>query len=479
MKNKILVIGGGITGLTVAYRLRHLKEQGPPFADITLIEDKDRLGGVIKSEQYNDFIVEHGPDSFLLEKPEFKNLLTELGLTDKLIHTESQNRKAYIAKGKSLIPLPSGFFMIAPTKWWPLITSPLFSLSGKIRLALEVFIPKKIGNKDESVARFLDRRFGKELLKQAGQPLVGGIYMADINALSKEATLPHFAKLEQEYGSIIKGLFKNRNLHAGTASGARYNLFGTLKDGTQSLVDELIKNLEGIDIQLNTNVKSLKLDKNKKWNIRTSRGTMEADAIVFALPASAAAKSTEDFDSELSHTLEKIRSSNSAVVNLLYRKSDLCKKYRGFGFVVPPFENREIIAAAFISQKFTCRGDDEYDVIRVFLGGQLRPDLYQLTDEELINLAQEEIAYYLDINNEPVRKWLNRCPSGLPYYQIGHKEVVRSIMEQAAKYPGLYFAGASYNGVGIPDCVRDAEKTAILLTSYIEERNKSCLSPAV
>ena len=479
MSFTITIVGGGITGLTVAYRLMSLKKQDNLPIEIILIESSNRLGGVIKSEAVNDFIVEHGPDAFLAQKAELKNLLAELSLTEELLSTNENNRQAFIAKDNKLMPLPAGFFMIAPTKWLPFIGSPLFTWLGKLRIMLEVFIPKRKSTNDESVASFLNRRFGKELLTRIGQPLAGGIYMADINLLSAKSTLSQFVDLEEQFGSIIKGLPKIRHSGASTASGARYNLFSTLKTGTQTLADRLVTKLTDVKICLNAPLLTVDHGSEKKWQIETTTGQIATDAIVFALPAQSAAHALKKFDPILAQTLAKIESSNSVVVNLLYNKSDIGKSYKGFGFVIPSVENKKIIAAAFISQKFPDRASKNQAVIRVFIGGQLAPNLVQLSDQELIDLAQSTISSYLEIKRPAIKTWLSRWPNGLPFYQIGHHSVVKKIETLSQNHPGFFFTGSSYNGVGIPDCVRDGEKTAVLLATLIQQRKLKCLSPAI
>jgi len=479
MKYTIAIVGGGVTGLTVAYRLMSLQKQNGLPIEIVLIESNDRLGGVIKSETIDNFIVEHGPDAFLAEKPELKNLLTELKLTEDLLSTNKHNRQAFIAQNNKLVPLPVGFFMIAPTQWLPFITSPLFSFLGKLRIALEVAIPKKNKTYDESVADFLRRRFGNELLVRAGQPLVGGIYMADINLLSKQSTLPQFAELERRFGSVIKGLVEAGHHGVNTASGARYNLFGTLQNGTQMLIDQLAAQLTNVKVYLNTKLLSVKRGSEKNWQLETTGSQFDADAIVFALPSILAAQTVKELDPVLSSALAKIESSNSIVVNLLYNKSDIGKPHKGFGFVVPSVESKKIIAAGFISQKFSRRASNDYEMIRVFIGGQLAPNLCNLSDEELVNLAQNEISPYLEIKSPAVKTWLSRWPNGLPFYQLEHKQTVKNIENLAKNHLGFFFTGSSYNGLGIPDCVRDGEKTAALLATHIQQRKLHCLNQAV
>ncbi len=476
MRYSIAIIGGGITGLTAAYKLTVAKEQNNLPIDIVLIEASSRLGGVIQSEKIDDFVVEHGPDAFLIDKPELKNLLMELNLDSQILPINKHNRQAFVAKHDKLIPLPNGFFLAAPTKLWPFIKSPLFTIKGKLRIVLEFFLPRKNMSTDESVASFLNRRFGKELVEVAGQSLVGGIYMADINCLSAQSSLSQFTALEQEHGSVIKGLIKNTASGAHTASGARYNLFASLKDGIQMLVNCLVQSCSNIQTCSNTKLLSVSQTKNNKWLLNTTKQNFEVDSVVFALPAKQASPILSDMNANLSNALSSIKNSSSAVVNLLYKSSDIKRPHKGFGFVVPVIENKKIIASGFISQKFDHRALPGFEMIRVFIGGQLAPDLFKQSDEELVKIAQDEIAEYLQIKTPPTRTWLSRHKDGLPIYQTGHKETVAQIEQLAQSHPGLFFAGSSYSGVGIPDCIRSGEKAALSVCQFIHKKESLCLN---
>lgn len=303
--------------------------------------------------------------------------------------------------------------------------------------------------------------------------------MADINLLSTQSTLPQFAELEREFGSIIKGLVKTRHHGLNTASGARYNLFGTLKNGTQMLIDQLVEQLTNVRVYLNTKLISVERGSAENWQLKTTNGQLEANAIVFALPSRLAAQTLKELDPALSNALTKIESSNSVVVNLLYNTADIGKPHKGFGFVIPSTERKKIIAAGFISQKFSRRASGNYEMIRVFIGGQLAPDLFSLSDNELVNLAQNEISPYLGTKGPAVKTWLSRWPNGLPYYQLDHKKTVEHIENLSKNHLGFFFTGSSYNGLGIPDCVCAGEKTAALIATHIQQRKLQCLNQAV
>jgi oxygen-dependent protoporphyrinogen oxidase len=397
-------------------------------------------------------------------------LLTDLALDHELLPTNKSNRRAFVACKDRLVPLPKGFFMIAPTDLWSFLTSKLFSLPGKMRIILETIIPaKKSFSDDESVANFISRRFGNELLARAGQPLLGGIYMSDVNELSARSTIPYFVSLEQKYGSVIKGLLKKRDHQAGTASGARFNLFSSLNGGTETIISRLAQRLTDVQIHLKTKLYKLSPGQRKRWQLHTENGQIiEADVVILATPAKTAATIVSEVDIELGDALDAIENHPSLVINLLYKQKDIGRPMNAFGFVIPTSENKNIIACGLISKKFAHRVCPGHEMIRVFIGGQLAPEIITLKEEELKQLAHTQLAPYLRIKNAPQKTWLTRWPEGLPFYQVGHSEKVRSIEKCAAAQPGLFFAGASYYGVGIPDCIKSAETTVDKLLAYLE-----------
>ena len=475
MKKTVVIVGGGITGLTAAYRLAFLKKQHNLDLEIILLEASNRLGGVIKSEAIDDYIIEHGPDAFLADRPEMKSLLAELNLDKELLPTNKKNRRAFIASQNKLVPLPIGFYMIAPTNLRSLFKSKLFSLPGKLRIAFETWLPaKKDISLDESAADFIVRRFGKELLRRAGEPLIGSIYMADVHQLSAQSTLSHFTTMEQKNGSIIKGLAESRHHNANTASGARYNLFASFPNGVETIIRRLKEELTETQIYFNSEIQSIVPGQNKAWALLTTKSErFEADAVIFATPAKLAADILSQLDHRLSDELLKIETIPSVVVNLQYKQADIGRKLDGFGFVVPTSENKKFMASGWISKKFSQRSVSGYESIRVFLGGTRAPELCDLPEKQLIDLAHNQLAPYLQLTAPPQKAWLIRWSNGLPFYKIGHAQIVRVIETYASVHPGLYFAGASYNGLGIPDCVRSAEVTVAKLTNFLLTENST------
>ncbi len=247
-QKRAIVIGGGITGLAAAYRLKCEAEKRDIPLELSLLEASNKIGGVIQTEHRDGFIIEHGPDAFISTKPWAKALCEELGIADKLIGTNPKVRRSFVLRKGKLLPVPEGFYMMAPGALGPFLKSPIFSLPGKVRIALDLFISRRSDIDDESVADFVRRRLGTEAFERMAQPMIGGIYTSDAENLSLKATFPRFLEMEREHGSIIKALLAQKRKAAQTSrgtSGARYSLFLSFADGMQTLVDTLAENLVG------------------------------------------------------------------------------------------------------------------------------------------------------------------------------------------------------------------------------------------
>lgn len=456
---RVIVVGGGITGLSAAHRLGELNEQNPEPFEVTLIEASTRVGGSITTLKTDDFLVEQGPDSFITFKPAALELCKRLGLTDSIINTRPDNRKTYVALDGRLEPLPEGFQLIAPTSIMPFLKSNIFSWPGKLRIMMEPFIPRSRGKIDESLASFITRRFGREALERVAQPMIGGIYTADPEKLSLAATMPRFLELERKHGSVLLAMLTERK-DASIGSGARYGLFVSLKDGMQSLVDRLVEKIGGQNIK--TGFRALAVEKSgDRWKVRFENESEElCDGIILAAPSYVSAGLIKGIDPELSNRLGQIEYASSAVAVFGFNKADIKRNIDGFGFVVPATEGRAIIAAAFSSKKFEGRAAEDKVLIRCFVGGALNPEVLELDDEGIKNRALKDLTDFLGLECPPIFSLIARWPSSMPQYHVGHVDLVSKIMNGLRNQRGLFVAGSAYEGVGIPDCVRSAEKAA-------------------
>ncbi|MDH3582736.1 MAG: protoporphyrinogen oxidase, partial [Phycisphaerae bacterium] len=371
------------------------------------------------------------------------------------------HRRALVVRRGRLMPIPAGFRLMAPGRWGPVLRSPLFSWRGKLRMAGERFVPRKSGGEDEAVADFVVRRFGREALERLVQPLVGGIYTADANRLSLRATLPQFGEMEQQYGSVSRGMRERAVGAESDDAGARYSLFLSFEDGMQTLVDGLVGNLNPVNVELGRTACAVRRGGGGGWEVHCEDGgVLDGDGVILALPAFAAADLLGDCDAELAASLASIEYASSAVINLGFNQADVPDPLEAFGFVVPAAENRRLLAASYSSSKYAGRAPADHVLLRAFVGGALQPELLEYDDEKLIGLAREELGELLGIGGEPVITTVARWPRSMPQYTVGHRERVESILGQLAAHDGLGLAGSAYDGVGIPDCIRSGQAAA-------------------
>lgn len=458
--NRIVVVGGGISGLAAAHRLIELGK-----TSVTLIEASPRLGGTIQTEYRDDFLIERGPDSFISEKPEALALAKQLGLESQLIQTNEEYRRSFIVRNGRLRAVPEGFQLLAPSRMWPFLTSDIFSVAGKVRMAVDLFLPRKgtNGTQDESLASFVRRRLGKEALERMAQPMVGGIYTADPETLSLRATLPRFLDMERKHRSLILAMLRQSQVQKSGTSGARYSLFLSFDRGMQVLIDALAH--VKADIRLNTRVERLKVD-NRTWTITTNTGEQfEADAICLAVPASVAATLLNDLNGNLAAKLKQIKYASTATINFGYKRSAINHPLNGFGFVVPFIEKRSLIACTFSTVKFSGRAPEDHVLLRAFAGGALQPDIFALDESEMAARVETDLRELLGITTKPLFTEVAKWERSMPQYEVGHLDRIAEIENEVGKLPGLTLAGNAYRGAGIPDCIRSGQTAAEILAT--------------
>jgi oxygen-dependent protoporphyrinogen oxidase len=459
---RLVVIGGGIAGLSAAHRaVERARERGQRL-ELTLLEAGDRLGGIIQTERRDGFLVECGPDSFISEKPWALALCRRLGLEDHLIRTDDRFRTAFVAFGGRLHPLPEGFQLMAPTRLAPLLRSSLFSWGGKLRMAMDLILPRG-GDSDESLSAFVRRRLGAEALERVAQPLIGGIYTADPDSLSVAATMPRFLEMEREHRSVILAMrraARRAPAAAAETSGARWSLFVTFRDGMEELVLALAGRLPAGAVRLKERVTALERQ-GAGWRVATAGGTtVDADGVILATEAYQAARLLRHADPALGHLLEEIPYASSATVTLAYRHDAIRHPLDGFGFVVPQVERRPVLAGTFSSVKYPGRAPEGHALLRVFVGGALNEAAVAADDGALVTTARGELASLLGAEGEPVLTRVTRYVKAMPQYQVGHLTRVDAIESAARRLPGLALAGGAYRGVGIADCVHSGEEAA-------------------
>ncbi|MCW5889010.1 MAG: protoporphyrinogen oxidase [bacterium] len=447
------MVGAGVAGLAAAHRLLARPARD---VEVVLYEAGPRAGGPIGTEHVDGFAIELGPDTFITDKPWALALCERLGFADALIATRPGERRTWVVRDGRLAPLPEGFLMMAPTAPWPLVTSPLFSWAGKLRMALDLILPAH-PVRDESLGAFVRRRLGREALERVVDPLVSGIYTADPDRLSLAATMPRFQEMERVHGSVIHGL--RHAADARDAAGARYGLFASHRDGMGGLVDALVARLPPGALHLRTPVRGLEPGV-AGWRVHLADAVVETDAVIVAVPAWAAAPLLAPLDASLAADLAAIDYASSATVTFAVRAGPVRDALRGFGFVVPFAEGRRLVACTFASRKWAGRAPDGYELLRAFVGGARDPGIVDADDATLVATARGELEALLRVPIEPVLTRVARHRRAMPQYAVGHLDRVAALEARLATLPGLALAGAAYRGVGIPDCVRSGEAAA-------------------
>jgi protoporphyrinogen/coproporphyrinogen III oxidase len=466
-RHRVIVIGGGLSGLTVAHRVHERARTLRRGVEVVVLDARDRVGGVISTERFDGFTLEHGPDSFITNKPWGLDLCNKLGLADQLIETDAGKRRSFVVRNGRLAPVPEGFVLMAPNRLLPILTTPILSVRGKLRLLLDLVIPRRSDESEESLGSFVRRRFGREALDRLVQPLVAGIYTADPYDLSLNATFPQFPAMEREHGSVIRALRREarergpRHLEK-QASGARYGLFVTLADGMGMLPEALAAALPHGTVRTDTAVRRISRNEPvSPWLVELLDGPpLEADAVVVATEAHAAARFLDAQDPALALQLRAIPYASSLIANVAYRRDQISHPLDGFGAVVPATELRSILAVSFLSVKFPNRAPAGTVLLRVFIGGVTQPEQLENDDAAVTALVQQELGGLIGASGEPIFTKITRHPRAMPQYNLGHLDRVAAIRRNLAKYSRLYLAGIGYDGVGIPDCIHAAGDTA-------------------
>ncbi len=459
---RVAVIGGGITGLAAAHRLVELDAS----LEVTLFESSDRLGGVLQTSLRDGFLVEAAADNFITTAPWASDLCRRIGFADELIPTNSGYRHAFVVRRGKLHHLPDGFVVMAPSKLWPILTTPILSPLGKLRMACEYLLPRSKQSDDESLAAFIRRRFGRETYERLVQPLVGGIYVGDPDKLSLRSTMPRFAEMEQQHGSLIRAMYKQPKRQE-NGSGARYSMFVAPRDGMSSLVAAIAARLPVGSIRLGTPITNIERTE-RGWSLsllNSPESTAEFDAVIVTSPAAATSRLVRKLDDELASELDEIHHARCSIVSLGYARDLISHPLDGFGVVVPAIERRRILSASFSSIKYPGRAPEGSVLIRVFIGGDGQPELADRCDEELLRIARDELRELLGVHGEPSLQCVSRRAAKMPQYFVGHSEKVARIRNLLACHPALELAGNALDGVGVPNCIHSGEQAAERLVS--------------
>ena len=468
---KIVIIGGGIAGLAAAVRFQDALREGAPL-ECTVLEASEHFGGKIHTLRKDGFIIERGPDSFITQKPAAVQLCRKLGLGDHIVGTLPEN-KTYVYLNRRMLTLPDGLSLMVPTKFLPFLTTPLFTWPGKVRMGLDLLIPRRRGNADESLAGFVRRRFGQEAVERLAQPLLSGIYSSDPEQMSMKATFPRFLETEKKYGSLILGMLAakkemmKRRL-SGNGNYQSYSMFVTLKNGMSELVETLIEQCPDIRFRAGSPIRSLAKGKGGYTITLESGETLEADGVLAATPANVTAGLLAAVAPEISQRLGRIPFVSTAAVVLGYAREGFGHPLRGFGFVVPATEGRRITACTWVSSKFPGRAPEDKVLLRAFVGGALREPLAEQAPEKILSDVLEELRDIMGLTATPEFTHVFQYRKGNVQYHVNHEELVNAVERDLKGHPGLFLAGSAYRGIGIPDCVANGTQAAERALDFLE-----------
>ena len=471
---RVAIVGGGIAGLATAYALQEKAAQAGLPLTCTLIEASPEWGGKIVTRRMGDFVIERGPDSFLSQKPAALELCAKLGLSDQLINTNESQKGAFVYSRGRLRELPEGLVVIAPGKLGPFLRSGLLSWAGIVRMGLDLVLPRGHAKGDESLASFFRRRFGPEAFERLIEPLMAGIYAGDAEQMSLRASFPRFLDIERRHRSLIRGMLAGAKGKPAGPAGAKRTLFVTLKNGLGDLVQALTASIQksGATFMPSQRVTALKAPsvRSKVWVydlVLADGSTVTVDAVVLATPAYVTADLVRLHSRAAAEKLDAIPYASTAAVSLAYGSNDLGPGFRGFGFVVPRAEGRDLIAATWTSNKWPHRAPPSRALVRCYVGGVGREDILKCDDETLVRMVRKELRDLAGIAAEPTHVDVSRWERAMPQYVLGHPNRLEAIQVALNPFHGLYLTGAAYRGVGIPDCIKDASDTAALLVRYL------------
>lgn len=466
---RVAIIGGGISGLAAAYYLkRYAAAKGLPI-EVCVIERERRLGGAIRTEYKDGFTVEAGPDCFLSEKPWAITMARDLKVSKCIEGTNEANKGAYIFSKGKLYQLPEGVMLMVPTRIMPMITTGLLSWPGKIRMGLDLFIRPRKDDVEESLAEFVKRRLGQEACEKIAEPLVAGVHAGVPETMSLRASFPRFKQLEDEYGSLIKGMIVRMRESQKMQHGGKslWTMFVTFHEGLGEFIKYIRSTFQDNEVLAGYGVRSIVKKTAGGWIIeRVDAPAIEADSIICATPAYVTADLLAEIAHELAEELREIPYTSTATVSLAFDESTI-PKLKGFGFVVPRSQKRKIMAATWTSRKFFNRAPEGKALLRCFIGGAHQPDMVNQDDNTLINSSLDELRSIVGLNATPLNAWVFRWPFSMPQTIIGHEARMRRIEERIANLPGIEICGGAYYGLGIPNCVQQGQLAAKRLIDSI------------
>ena len=462
MSERIVIVGGGIAGLSAAFYAINKIDSGGTDYEVVLLESADYWGGKILTDRVNGFVIEAGPDTFIITKPWGVKLCKELGIADRLKGTNPHKKNTYILHNEHLHPLPGGLTMMIPTDVGAMVRTGLLSWPAKARMGMDYIKPALAESGDESLGEFVTRRLGREAYERLVEPLMSGIYAGDGDQLSLQATFPYLRDLELKYGGLIKGALSIRRKRTQnwdeSAAGSR-SIFLTPTTGLAEMVEALVSELENSSavLRLNTRVEHIQ-PRETTYRVELANGeAIEGNKIILSTPPYVSAELIAGFAPELAKELDEIEYVTTATVSMAFRETDLPRALDGYGYVIPRREGRKALACTWTSTKFPHRAPEGYALVRAFVGRAGQEADIPWDDDSLLEIAQEELDLTLGIKAQPVLSRVFTWEKAMPQYNVGHPARLNRIEKMLDAYHGLALAGNGYQGIGIPDCIHSGE----------------------
>ncbi|MGX9135864.1 protoporphyrinogen oxidase [Rummeliibacillus sp. JY-2-4R] len=453
-KQRVAVIGGGITGLTASYYLQQrAKEQNLPL-EIVLIEASHRLGGRIQTLKKDNFIIERGPDSFFDQQNIVEDLAKQLGIENQLIsHVPG---KTYVAVNNLLSPIPEGSILGIPTEMMPFAKSDIISWSGKVRAACDLFLPPLNVKEDQSLGGFLRKRFGQEVVENLIEPVLSQIYSGDIDQLSLHETLPVLAEACMKHRSVIKGIQKGSSKIKETVQNQTYTTF---ENGLESLIFALEKSIDMAIIYKGVRVESIFKVNNQITLLLNNQNAIPVDGVIIATPHSVATKLFER--QGLLKDLLDIPGNTVATVSMIFPKEAIKKKFDGNSFVVSRNSEYSITACSLVHRKWPHTVPKEYAMLKCYVGRSGDETIVELSDNEIEKVVLQDLQSVLKVSGKPIYTVVSRFKNAMPQYTIGHrKRVEQAKKELHEAYPTIRLAGMSYEGISLTDCIKQGKRAA-------------------
>ena len=449
---RVVVIGGGITGLSLAFTLHEAARRRGAALSLNVLEGGPRAGGHVQTRTQDGFVIEAGPNGFLNREPHTLELIDAAGLRSRLIEARKESARRFILRGGALCRVPEG-----PAS---LLASPALSWRGKLRLALEPFAPSAPAGVEETVYDFSRRRIGSEAAEMLVDAAVSGISAGDSRNLSVSAQFPIMTEMEREHGSLVRALFARRGRGQGPAKLMSFD--GGLGTLTERLAEQL-----GAMVQTDRSVRSID-PQGSGWRVELNDGqSLEADHVALALPARAAAPLVQRFDPGLTDALREIPYSGIGVVALGYRVSDVPMPLDGYGYLVTRPEGLATLGVLWESSIFSGRAASGTALLRVFLGGARRPEVVEWSESRLQEIATQELAQVMGIRATPLHVSTYRWPGAIAQYTVGHDARRNAIRARLSRFPGLSVCGTSYDGVSFNHAIRSGRLLAADLVAKL------------